>query len=105
MTIYLAKDFSDSPGGRFKKEGKYSGEEFRETLLKPRYIEARQKGEKLYIDMDGCYGFPSSFIDESFGGLAKEYKNYNILKDIEIKCEDEPMIVDYIKECIKDNIK
>lgn len=34
-TIYIARDYSDTPAGRYKSDGNYSGERFREELLYP----------------------------------------------------------------------
>ena len=55
MEINICKEFSDTPNARYKSEGPFSGEEFREELLEPRYLEAREKGEKLTINIDGGY--------------------------------------------------
>lgn len=72
--IYLdvSKDYTDTPGGRYIKDGSFSGEDYRENVLYPKYIEARNKGVKLIINLDGCFGYPTSFIEESFGGLARK---------------------------------
>jgi len=100
LKIIISLDFSDTPGGRYRSEGKFSGQEFREDVLKPMYLKALEQGEKLHLDMDGCYGYPSSFIDESFGGLSRELNDVNILDNIIIKCDEQPSILDEIKECI-----
>ena len=36
--LNIAKDFSDTPGPRYNKEGTYSGQSFRETCLYPKLI-------------------------------------------------------------------
>jgi len=101
ITIDIAKDFSTMPGGRYMSEGPYSGEEFRIKFLRPKYLEAKSKNQKLRVILDGCFGYPSSFLDESFGQLAREFNNPNILDDIEIISNDQPSLVSYIKECIR----
>lgn len=101
IKINIAKDFTDTPGGRYKSEGPYSGEEFRETLLEPKYLKAISNNEKLEINMDGCFGFPSSFIDESFGGLARKLNDKEILKNIIIITNDEPGLIYDIEKAIK----
>lgn len=100
MKISIAKDFSTSPGGRYIKDGPNSGEKFREKLLKPQYMLSVEAGEKLVVNFDGCYGFPSSFIDESFGGLARELGN-DILNNIVIISNDQPSLPLFIKECVQ----
>ena len=97
LIINIAKDFSNIPGGRYKNEGKFSGEEFREDVLKPKYFEAKQNCEHLLVDLDGSYGYPTSFLDEAFGGLARELNEEDIFSVIILKCEDEPTLIEDIK--------
>ena len=102
MRIDIVKDFSDTPGGRTQSEGKYSGESFRESLLLPGYIAAKEKNEKLIINFDGAFGYPPSFLDESFGGLVKKLHQKDILNNIIIESNDdltvEKRIYKYVKE-------
>ena len=70
IKINIASEFSKLPGPRYIKEGDHSGELFRETLLRPRFEQARKAGEKLIVELDGVtFGYPSSFLEESFGGV------------------------------------
>lgn len=69
--ISIAKDFSRAPGIRYRKNGPYSGEEFRETVLVPAFSKAREQGEVLTIILDGVAGYGSSFLEEAFGGLVR----------------------------------
>lgn len=96
MRLTIAKDFSETPGGRNKNEGNFSGEEFREKLLIPSYVEAKNQREKLLIDLDGTYGYATSFLDEAFGGLARKFKADKILDVIEFKSEDQPGLIEDI---------
>lgn len=100
ITITISKDFSETPGGRLIKEGKFSGEEFRETLLFPKYKEALSLKTKLLVDFDGCFGFAPSFLEESFGGLARKLNNKKILDNIDLVCEDEPSVIDRITKYV-----
>lgn len=102
IKIKISKDFSNTPGGRLITEGPNSGEQFRNEILEPKYIEAKEKGEKILIDLDDCYGFPISFLEESFGGLARKYPKDNIIKIIEIKSEDQPSLIEKIKQYIRE---
>ncbi len=101
IEINIAKDFTAFPGGRLINEGPFSGEEFRINYLLPKYQEALTKHEKLKIDLDGCFGYPSSFIEESFGGLARELKDKNILDNMIIISNDEPSLLEFIEKCVK----
>lgn len=105
MMIKIVDDFSDAPGGRYASEGIYSGEEFRVNLLKPAFEEALSKNEFLTVDMDGGYGYMPSFLDEAFGGLAREYSPDIILAHLRIISNDEPGLVDRINEYIRSNKK
>ena len=73
LKINIKEDFSDAPGARYKKDGPNSGEEFYERFLKPRFEEAKKNNVKLIINLDGVWGYPSSFVSGSFGKLSLEY--------------------------------
>ncbi len=65
--ISVARDFSIFPGGRLTISGKWSGEEFRERVLIP----ALTAGVPFVLDLDGVKGYPTSFLEEAFGGLIR----------------------------------
>ena len=71
LKITIATQFNDKLGGRWIKLGPFSGEEFYNTLLEPKYLEARKNKIKLHIYLDGTKGYGSSFLDQSFGELAR----------------------------------
>ena len=100
--VSIAKDFTITPGGRYIKEGPYSGELFREQILFPKYIEAKAKGVMLVVNLDGCMGYPSSFLDESFGGLVALVPDEDILKRIKLISDDEPGLIEKVKKNISD---
>ncbi len=100
MTIKISVDFSETPGARHRSEGLYSGEEFRDDLLIKKYTEARQNGEKLIIDFDGGYGYPTSFLEEAFGGLARIFSPDEVLNTLEFISKDEPSLIDEVKSYI-----
>ena len=47
-SINIANDYSKTPGGRWKDLGPFSGEQFYEEMLLPRFDEAVASGEKLH---------------------------------------------------------
>lgn len=102
IQIKISNDFSNTPGGRLIKEGPNSGEKFRNEILEPKYLVAKEKKEKILVDLDDCYGFPISFLEEAFGGLARKYPKDNIISIIEIKSEDQPSLIEKIKQYIKE---
>lgn len=69
-TINIASDFSTTPGGRYYEDGEHTGQEFRERFLIP----AIEEFNSLKIVLDGAEGYPSSFLEEAFGGLMRKLK-------------------------------
>lgn len=103
MIINIAKDYTKSPGGRFIKEGKFSGEEFREQILEPTFKKSQESGEELIVNLDGGYGYGSSFLEEAFGGLARKTNSNDVLK-IKLISDEEPKLIDDIQEYMKDEL-
>ncbi len=96
-TINIASDFSRYPGGRFVSDGPHSGQEFREKFLVP----VLESNETAVIIFDGARGYGSSFLEEAFGGLTRlEYKPEQIYKTFTFVSENDPSIIDEIKEYI-----
>ena len=100
--IRISDDYSETLGARHICDGDFSGEDFREKFLKPRFLKAKEKGEKLIIDLDGGYGNPVSFVEEAFGGLARIYGTDAVLQVLEFISNDEPDLIDEILSYIKD---
>lgn len=72
--IQIAKEFSRHPGGRYRKDGPFSGEEFRDEFLMPALANAFAENCKLIVNLDGVAGYASSFLEEAFGGLVRAGK-------------------------------
>lgn len=102
LTVIAVKDFTLTPGGRYVTDGKYSGEEFLNTLLKPAFENALKDGSEILVDLDGTEGYPTSFLEESFGGLARLYPDKQILNFISIKSDEEPIVIEEVKGYIRD---
>lgn len=104
MILKVATDYTKTPGGRFISEGPYSGQDFREKFLYPKFEEAIKKDEELLVDLDGGYGYATSFLEEAFGGLARQTKNPRVL-DIKIKSDDEEGLIPRIRDYIQNGLK
>lgn len=101
MEINIAKDFTDAPGGRYISDGKFSGEEFRQKYLEPAF----KKGiEEITINLDGTFGFATSFLEEAFGGLARieEIKKEDILKRLKFISNEDPSLIIKIRKYIEE---
>ena len=104
MTINISLEYTKSPGGRYVNEGEYSGEHFRDNILFPAYEKCKNTGEKLTVILDGGYGYGSSFLEEAFGGLARETNDTDILNIILVS-DEEPRLIDDIIGYMKDGLK
>ena len=100
IKINIAKDFTDYPGPRYISQGEKSGEAFRNEILMPKYNVAKDTRAKLYIDLDGVYGYPPSFLEEAFGGLVRVTgeKAINVIDRVEFKCKARPYLNNEIKK-------
>lgn len=106
IEIDIANDFSKTPGGRYINEGPNSGELFRKQILLPKYKQAVEGNTELVVNFDGCYGLPTSFLEESFGGLVRELKDKSAIGRIKFISKDEPGLVELaIKYMKKTEIK
>ena len=99
--INIAQDYSETPGARYISDGPFSGEEFRDKLLEPRYLNCLPLGIKLIIDFDGAYGYPITFLEEAFGGLVRKgYSVIDLLNNTIFVSNEEPKIIEDIKKLI-----
>lgn len=85
----------------WKHKGAFSGEQFREDLLVGKYAAAKEKREKLVIDLDGGYGYPTVFLEEAFGGLARMYGSKEVLDTLTFVSNDEPSLIGEIESYIR----
>lgn len=100
-TIIISSDFTDAPGARHRADGPKSGEEFYEDILKPNFVDIKEKQEELLIDLDDTWGYASSFISGSFGRLSNEFGSEDVLKYLRFKSQDEPLLIEKIRDEIK----
>jgi hypothetical protein len=101
INLSIANDFSKTPGPRSRDEGDFSGEQFLEELLEPRFLTARETHQSLVVDLDGTIGYATSFLEAAFGGLARKYEPFDVLDGLALSCKDEPSLVEEVREYIK----
>lgn len=105
MATIRISDWTIFPGGRYKVDGDYSGEKYREEVLIP-FIKENQ-GDEILIDLDGTFGFATSFLDEAIGKLVYHFEP-EVIDNIIIKTEDQTSLQSIINEYIeshRDEIK
>lgn len=104
VNIKIARDFSRTPGPRYIKEGKWSGELFRTEKFFQTMNDAIINHKMVVVDLDGTMGYGTSFLEEIFGGLIREHHlDYNqILTHLEIISEEEPYLKTDILAYLKD---
>jgi len=102
MTLKVSQEFTETPGERLRSNGKFSGQEFREDFLEPRFKKARLAAVDLIVDLDDSQGYASSFLEEAFGGLARKYGADKVLAAMRIKSVDEPRLAGDVLRYIND---
>lgn len=97
-TIAFASEFSEYPAGRYRSDGPFPGEVFRDDLLVPRLREF----DVVEVNLDGAMGYGSSFLEEAFGGLIRqgECTAESLHQKLLLRCEDDPSVIDEIWQYI-----
>jgi len=89
--LIIAKEFKDNPGARDREDGPHSGQQFLEEILLPRFNTAVKEEYILQVDLDGVWGYPSSFVSGSFGKLSMDRGSVLVMKHISFKSDKNPM--------------
>lgn len=95
--IRVAEDFHSAPLGRVTEDGPFNGTRFRREHLIP----ALKEHQRVRIILDGAM-MGSSFLEESFGGLARDNVTLQDVGRIELVSEEIPSYVEEIREYIHD---
>lgn len=84
----FAKEFTDTPGPRYKTLGSFSGEEFREVLT-----HLLKQYEKIEIDGSGIKSsFSPSFLSEAFSLLCREMGEENFFNKVSLTSSKNPKL-------------
>lgn len=96
--INVSKDFSEYPAGRYRDDGEFSGEVFREDLLLPML----KNFDVVEINLDGSMGYGSSFLEEAFGGLVRlgKFTRDALHQKLKFKYKEDPIVIDEIWQYI-----
>lgn len=100
ITIDIPKDFSPTTGFRYYSDGPKSGQEFFETLLRLKFKDALDNKVKLKIILDGGEGYLSSFLNEAFRLLSKEFGPDTSWNNLIIISNETPKYIKKIKDAI-----
>ncbi|WP_081259249.1 STAS-like domain-containing protein [Burkholderia territorii] len=97
--INVARDFTRWPAGRYRADGPYSGEVFRDEVLVP----ALARAEVVEVELDGTRGYGSSFLEEAFGGLVRlgRFTSEQLLQRIRLTSKEDPTLSKEIQYYIK----
>ncbi len=102
IEINIAKDFTKLPGPRYQDQGPGSGQQFLEERLKPAFLKARETNDQVTVQLDGVkYGYPTSFLEEAFGGLAREFGIEEVNNLLLFESVAEPLLDLEIRHYIK----
>jgi|AOAMet1_18_M0_10_1038524.scaffolds.fasta_scaffold11385_2 hypothetical protein len=101
----FVEEYSKYPGVRFIRLGPFSGEDFRENVL--REVFDTEKVD-IAIDATGVVtSFSPSFLDECFGQLAKDYGITEFKNKVFIFSDDNPNLAEkmmyYVERAAHDN--
>lgn len=100
VTINIASEFSPAPGARFRTDGPFSGQEFREDFLEKYFDGTDRTNSKIQIVLDGAVGYATSFLDEAFGGLARKYGKRQVKKRLGFVSVNVPILLEEINRYI-----
>ncbi|MCC7542332.1 MAG: STAS-like domain-containing protein [Deltaproteobacteria bacterium] len=95
-------DFTRTPGARYRTDGPFSGEQFRDEILVEAYDRARAAGVALIVVLDGVAGYATSFLEEAFGGLARDRDQADVIARLQLVSTEEPELVGEVMEYMKE---
>lgn len=76
--VIVAEEFSPDLGGRYIKDGPYSGQAFRDAVLLNRLDRAIRENDVLRVNFEGVSGTPTSFLEEAFGGIVRAKPEWSL---------------------------
>lgn len=103
MDLVVSDEFYRRPLGRYRTQGTYTGEAFREDVLLSK-LSNLLPDEKLTIDFSGVTMNGSSFLEEAFGGLVRKhgYTTESLRNKIILKFPRRPSLEEKVWQYIYD---
>ena len=102
IMLSVSQEFSTTPGARYRKNGRFSGQEFLQDFLRPKFDAAVKSDVNLIVNLDGTAGYATSFLEEAFGGLARIFPASVVLKTLRLISDDDPDIIEEIQGYISE---
>src|ERR1043165_314232 len=97
MKIIKLLDYTKKPGGRDTKGGVNSGELFYSEMLRPEFLAAIERREKLLVDLDNVEGYSTSFLNGSFGKLIQDFSRQLIDEFLVLKSDRDKYVLTQIE--------
>lgn len=94
-------DFSRTPGARFRVDGPFSGEEFREECLEKHFDDVNLD-YTVEVDLRGVAGYSVPFLDEAFGALVRKYPRGSVRRRLLFQCDGLIPVARRIAEIIRE---
>jgi phosphomannomutase len=98
IVIDIPNDFTKTPGWRTYDDGPFSGQEFFDKLLKDGFEKAKNEDVKLKVILDGSNGYTTSFLNEAFRLLGKEFGSDKVWNRLIIISNEVPKYIERIKK-------
>ncbi len=98
-TINVATDFTEFPWARYRTDWDHSWQEFFED-----YLDKTDDYQKIIVNLDWTYWYPSSFLSEAFWNFYKKYWD-EWWNKLELHSDEDPSLIDFIKHLIKKDEK
>ena len=90
IRLDVARAHTSTPGGRYRRQGPGSGEDFREKHLLAALQAAEKDGVQCIVQLDGAeFGYRSGYLEEAFGGLVRRIGAAAVQRLV-VTCDDNP---------------
>ena len=100
IRLDVAQAHTNTPGGRYRRQGPGSGEDLREGHLLKALKAAEEDGVRCIVHLDGAeFGYRSGYLEEAFGGLVRR-RGAAAVERLVVTCEDDPEAASEAREYI-----